>query len=191
MDIWNVGILPQHYTASQPWRWRHGLLKRWYPTTTLHGVTTQKISKWNTTAVKASKLAMKEFFKFHGEVKQKKWKTETLFYTITYQSFINIYLWMLVSRSRHSSVVQRWPTGWIIEGFESWQGLGIFLFTIASRAALGPTQPPSQWVPGVLSVGVKRPVCAADHSPTSSTDVKEWVELYIHSPIRLRGVVLS
>jgi myosin-crossreactive antigen len=43
MDLWNVGIL-QHYTASQPRRWRqHGPLKRWYPTTTLHGVTTQKM----------------------------------------------------------------------------------------------------------------------------------------------------
>jgi hypothetical protein len=40
------GVLPQHYTASQPWRWRqHGPPKRWYPTTTLHGVTTQKTSK--------------------------------------------------------------------------------------------------------------------------------------------------
>jgi hypothetical protein len=35
MDIFNVGILPQHYTASQPGKWRqHGTLKRWYPTTT-------------------------------------------------------------------------------------------------------------------------------------------------------------
>jgi hypothetical protein len=39
MDLWNFGILPQHYTASQPRRWRqHGPLKCWYPTTTLHGV---------------------------------------------------------------------------------------------------------------------------------------------------------
>jgi hypothetical protein len=44
MDLWNVGILPQLYTASQPRRWRqHGPPKRWYPTTTLHGVTTQKM----------------------------------------------------------------------------------------------------------------------------------------------------
>jgi hypothetical protein len=43
MDVWNVGILPQHYT-SQPRRWRqHGPLKRRYPTRTLHGVTTQKM----------------------------------------------------------------------------------------------------------------------------------------------------
>jgi hypothetical protein len=43
--------------ASSPWRWRqHGPPKRWYPTTTLHGVTIQNTSTWNITAVKASKL---------------------------------------------------------------------------------------------------------------------------------------
>jgi hypothetical protein len=44
-------------------------------------------------------------------------------------------------------------------------GLGIFLFTTASRTALGPTQPPIQWVPGALSLRVKRPGREADHSP--------------------------
>jgi hypothetical protein len=41
--------------------------------------------------------------------------------------------------------------------------------------ALGPTQPPTERVPGILSVGVKRPGREADHSPTSSADVKECV----------------
>jgi hypothetical protein len=66
-------------------------------------------------------------------------------------------------------------------GFDSRRGLGIFLFT-ASRPALGPTQPPIQCVPGDLSLGVNRPECEADNSPTSSAEVKEWVELYLHSP---------
>jgi hypothetical protein len=61
-------------------------------------------------------------------------------------------------------------------------GLGIFLFTTASRTALGPTQPPIQWVPAALSLGVKRPGLEADHSPPSSAEVKECVELYLHSP---------
>jgi hypothetical protein len=40
----NVGILPYHYTESQRRRWRQrGPLKRRYPTTSLHGVTEQKM----------------------------------------------------------------------------------------------------------------------------------------------------
>jgi hypothetical protein len=75
-------------------------------------------------------------------------------------------------------------------GFDFWRGLGIFLFTTASRAAVVPTQPPIQWVPGTLSLGVKRPGREADHSPPSSVEVKEWVELYFDFPIRLHGVVV-
>jgi len=51
--------------------------------------------------------------------------------------------------------------------------MGIFLFTTMSRTALGPTQPPIQRVLGALSLGVKRPGREADHSPPSSTEVKE------------------
>jgi hypothetical protein len=47
-----------------------------------------------------------------------------------------------------------------------------FLFTTASRVALGPTQPPIQLVPGALSLGVKRLGREADHSLPSSTAVK-------------------
>jgi hypothetical protein len=75
--------------------------------------------------------------------------------------------------------------------FYSRQGLGIFLFTTASRMALRPTQPPIQWVPEALSQEIKRAGHEADHSPPSSSEVKEWVELYLHSPIRFHGVVLS
>jgi hypothetical protein len=34
-------------------------------------------------------------------------------------------------------------------------------------------QPPIQWVPGDLSLGVKRPGREADHSPPSSAEVEE------------------
>jgi hypothetical protein len=45
---------------------------------------------------------------------------------------------------------------------------GFFLYPLC----LGPTQPPVQWVPGVLSPGVKaRPGRDADHSPPSSAEV--------------------
>jgi hypothetical protein len=65
---------------------------------------------------------------------------------------------------------------------KSRQGLGIFLFTTASRPALGPTQPPVQRVLGALSLGIKRQVGEADHSSPSSAEVKECMELYLHSP---------
>jgi hypothetical protein len=76
-------------------------------------------------------------------------------------------------------------------GFNSRRGLEIFLFTTASRTALEPTQPPIQCEPGALSLGVKQPGREVDHSPPSSVEVKECVEIYLHSPIRLYGVVLS
>jgi hypothetical protein len=70
--------------------------------------------------------------------------------------------------------VQRWATGWTIGvlGFDSRWRLGIFLSTTASKTALGPTQPPIQWVPWALSLGVKRPGREADHSPPSNAEVK-------------------
>jgi hypothetical protein len=33
-----------------------------------------------------------------------------------------------------------------------------------------------------LSLGVKRPGRESDHSPPSSAKVKEWMEIYLHSP---------
>jgi hypothetical protein len=44
---------------------------------------------------------------------------------------------------------------------------GIFLFDTVTRRAVKPTQPPVQWVPGALSLGVKRVGREADHSPSS------------------------
>jgi hypothetical protein len=58
------------------------------------------------------------------------------------------------------------------QGFRSRQGLVIFLFITVSRPAVGSIQPPIQWVPVSLSLGVKRSGREADHSPPSSAEVK-------------------
>jgi hypothetical protein len=65
------------------------------------------------------------------------------------------------------------------------------IFFILSRPALGSTQPPIEWVPGALSPGLKRQGRETDHSPPANAEVKKNVELYIHSPIRLHGLVLN
>jgi hypothetical protein len=49
------------------------------------------------------------------------------------------------------------------------------------QTTLGPTQPPIQWVPGTLYLGVKRSGRGADHSPPPSAEIEECVELYLHS----------
>jgi len=65
----------------------------------------------------------------------------------------------------------------------------MFLFTTASRTALGPTQPPIQGVPGTLSLGVNRPGRQANSHP-SSAEVKNACSYTSTPPIRLHGVVL-
>jgi hypothetical protein len=42
----------------------------------------------------------------------------------------------------------------------------------ASRPALGSTQPRTQWVPEVLSSGIKLPWPEADYLPPSSAEIK-------------------
>jgi hypothetical protein len=82
-----------------------------------------------------------------------------------------IHIYIYTNQSNDSSVG-------IVLGY----GLGIFLFTTMSKMALGSILPPIQWVPGALSLGVKRPGREADYSPPSSAEVKECVALYLHSP---------
>jgi hypothetical protein len=67
-------------------------------------------------------------------------------------------------RSRHSDWLRAgWPRGRSSSPGRS----DIFLFSTSSRPVLGHTQPPIQRVPGV-----KRPGCEANHSPPTSTEVK-------------------
>jgi hypothetical protein len=70
--------------------------------------------------------------------------------------------------------------GWST-GVQILAGKGLFLFTIAYTLALEPTHLPIQWVPGVLSLGVKY-MCEADHSLPSSAKGKN-VCSYTSNPI--------
>ena len=54
-------------------------------------------------------------------------------------------------------------------------------FQHPSRPALGATQPPIQWAPG-LSQGLKRPGRGADHPPPCKGRGQERVGLYLYSP---------
>jgi hypothetical protein len=52
------------------------------------------------------------------------------------------------------------------------RGQKFFLFATVSRLALGPIEPPIQWVPWALSPGVKSPERETDHLSPSSSEVK-------------------
>jgi hypothetical protein len=66
----------------------------------------------------------------------------------------------------------------------------ICLFSTACRQALGPTQPPIQWLPEVHSPVVKLPGREADHSSSSNAEVKDGGAV---TPllIRFHGIVLN
>jgi len=58
---------------------------------------------------------------------------------------------------------------------------GFFLLATTFRPALGPTQPLIQWIPGLLSLGVKQVGHEADHTfPSSVKDEK--VRSYTSTP---------
>jgi hypothetical protein len=65
--------------------------------------------------------------------------------------------------------------GYAVLGFDSRQRMGILLFTTVSRPTLGSTQPPIQWVPGALSLVVKRPVREGDYLSPSSAEIKNAI----------------
>jgi hypothetical protein len=56
------------------------------------------------------------------------------------------------------------------------RGVGVRVPVGSPRPALRSTQPPSQWVPGDISPGVKRPGREVNHSPPTSAEVKKmWI----------------
>jgi hypothetical protein len=58
-----------------------------------------------------------------------------------------------------------------------WRRMSCLIKHRAVTMALRPTQPPIQWVTGVLFLAVKRPGREADQSPPSSADVKEYASM--------------
>jgi hypothetical protein len=69
-------------------------------------------------------------------------------------------------------------------------GLGIFLFDTASTPALGPTKPTIEWLPGVLSLGVKRPRREADHLHLVPRSKNVWSYTSTR-PIGLHGLIIG
>jgi hypothetical protein len=74
---------------------------------------------------------------------------------------------------RNSSVSTATRYGLDGPGIESQRGRD---FPHPSRPALGPTLPPIQWVPGLFPA-VKATGAWRNHSPQSSSEVEETVEL--------------
>jgi hypothetical protein len=60
----------------------------------------------------------------------------------------------------------------------------IFCCTLHHRVQNGSGAHPASYpmVTGALSLRIKRPGREADHSPLSNAEVKEWVEICLHSP---------
>jgi hypothetical protein len=95
----------------------------------------------------------------------------------------------IIGRGINFCLAKVWTIG--VLGLDSREGLGIFLFAALSRPALVPTQPLIQWVPGAVSLGIKRPGRVADQLPPSSAEVENTWSYTSTPPIRLHGAVLS
>jgi hypothetical protein len=67
-----------------------------------------------------------------------------------------------------------------VPGIESWKGGGEFSAPIQTGSEAHPAC--NTMSTGSLSWGVKRPGRGVDHPPSSSTEVKERVQLYIYYP---------
>jgi hypothetical protein len=80
-------------------------------------------------------------------------------------------------------------TDYGLSRFES-QTDNIFLFFMVFKPVLGPTQLPVQWVPGAISQWIKWLGLETEHSPPSSSEVKNGGAIS-SLPICLHGIVLN
>jgi hypothetical protein len=87
-------------------------------------------------------------------------------------------------KSRHSSVGTALGHGLNDRGSRVRCPAGAGNFSLHHRVQNGSGTHPAPYPMGTMcfSLGVKRPGREADHSRPSNAEVKEWVELYIHSP---------
>jgi hypothetical protein len=76
-------------------------------------------------------------------------------------------------------------TGCLLDG----RGDGVRVPTVAG--SFSSPRRLDQFVPGTLFSVVKRPAREADHSPPTNNRGQEYVDLYMHYPIRFHGVVLN
>jgi len=101
--------------------------------------------------------------------------------------YIYIYVCIYVYRVQDSAVRRANRYGVEGPGIEFRVGRD---FSHPSITALGSTQLPVQWVPGLFP-GLKRPERGVDHPATSNAKVKGRVELYLCSPSGLSWTVLE
>jgi hypothetical protein len=76
--------------------------------------------------------------------------------------------------------------GYELDGWDPIIGKGkrFFLFSVAFKSTVKPTQPLIQWVSRAVSLGLKRQGREADHC-------LHLVLRYLYSPLCLRGMVLN
>jgi hypothetical protein len=118
-------------------------LKRWHPTTTLHGVTTRKTS----IGIPAAFACDRTYRRLRRKLK-------------FYKSGV------FGSRDSSASIVTRLPVR--RQGFDFGEGKELdFIFATASTPALSPPN----WYRSLFYSGLKRPGLEADYSPPSVAEV--------------------
>jgi hypothetical protein len=92
----------------------------------------------------------------------------------------------LINHTNYCILCLRAGRRWV----DSQKGHEIVLYSTAPRPALGPTQPPIQWIQGALSSEIRRHRRVACHWPPFSAEVKIGGAISSLS-IFLHGVVLN